>query len=82
MSAHRRPEDETLPMYVVYFNTRDYPGLYVVRRWTIRPGHTAADAKPLALVPSLEAARAAFPPGLYRIDRSQQDDPVIVESWI
>jgi hypothetical protein len=37
---------------------------------------------PHALKATLEEARDTLPEGLVRINRQEQDDPVIVEVWI
>jgi hypothetical protein len=67
--------------WVVYFNPKDYPGKYVVRRWRIAQGSAEA-AKEATVHDSLEEARAAIPPGLYPLERFADDDRVIVEVWI
>ena len=72
--------------YTIYRNPRDYPGRCVVRGWTIVRGEhqheLIVDAEPLAIVDTVEEARAAVPPGLVRLDRLPGDDPVIVEVWL
>ena len=64
-------------MFVVYFNPQDFPGKYVVRRHV----GTRPDAEPLIVCDSLHQARSAIPADT-RLDRSPDDDPVIVEVWL
>lgn len=74
--------DDGLAMWTVYHNTSDYPGLYVVRRLVLEPGGgMVKDVQPSYVGASLDEARDAIPPGLYRQDRNPNDDPVIVEVW-
>lgn len=71
-----------LYQWVIYCRPRDFPAEHVVRRWRIGAGTMEPEAKPWAVVGSLEEARAKVPAGLYRIVRDPKDDPVIVETWI
>lgn len=67
-----------LPLYVIYSDPLDAPGKFVLRRHVgERP-----DPAPAAVVDSLEACRAALPPGLFNLGRYDEDDPKIVEVWI
>lgn len=81
----REENRQTLEHYVIYERPKDYPDKFVVRRWVIKAGNEEealiAD-KAAVLVNTLEQARAVVPQGLYRIPRAQEDDPVIVETWI
>lgn len=76
------PNDRAvLNMWVVYDHPKDYPNGFVTRRWEIRPGEP--EATPDAIyTSSLERARALIPPGLHRMERNPEDDPVIVEVWL
>lgn len=67
-----------LEMYVIYHNPSDYPGKYVVRIWR----GLQADREPLTVTTTLSGSRAALPPGLYNLERFEQDDPAIVEVWV
>lgn len=77
--SHPEP---ALTLYVIYANPRDYPGQFVVRAQRIRSNEIAVMKEPLAVTLTLEEARAAVPPGLYRMDRYEGDDAVIVETWL
>lgn len=74
-------EKVRMPIFTVYKSPKDFPNKYVVRLFDGK--------KPLRLVTvknTLEEARAAIqqgPPFLYtQIGRFEDDDPVIVETWI
>jgi hypothetical protein len=66
-------------MYAVYRQPRDFPDEFVVRRWYI---DRVEQGEPFARGPSLEAVRAALPPGLFNLGRNSLDDPVIAEVWV
>lgn len=72
---------DVLHQFVIYRNPADYPDKVVVRRWSIGAAQVTPDAAPLTLVDTVEAARAALPPGLVCLGREPGDDPVIVEVW-
>ena len=77
-----KPEDGTLPMWVIYERPRDYPNGYVVRRHVVVPG-SGIWVDPIAVgVSSLELARREIPQGLFRRGRQDGDDPAIKEVWI
>lgn len=70
-----------LSQWVVYEHPRDYPDLYVVRRWEIGQRMLYA-TDDVAFANSLEDIRKAIPPGLYCLPRFAEDDPCIVEVWL
>ena len=77
--------DEFL-LYTIYFSPSNHVNQYVVRRHVINAfGHSVADVTPLAVVDSLDAARAALSLHsrviLVRVARRPQDDSAIVETW-
>ena len=71
-----------MEQFAIYRSPRDYPDQFVVRRWRLVGNEAVHDAQPLAVVDSLDEARAAVPLGLVRINRYPEDDPVIVEVWL
>lgn len=71
-----------LGLFVVYGRPRDYPEGFVVRRWTAAAGVEARPDLVATYHPSLAAARASVPLGLYRLERQTGDDPSIVEVWL
>lgn len=69
-----------LPMWTITERPRDYPEGYVARMHYSLPRPAVT---PYALhAQSLAEVRRLLPPGLYRLGRSPQDDPVIVETWL
>lgn len=75
-------QDESLKMFVIYQNPRDYPGKYVVRAWDIGSATISPEMEPRHVSDSIEGARDSLPPGLMKLDRAPFDDEVIVETWI
>jgi len=67
-----------LQMWVIYWNTSDYPGEHVARM------HSSAQGSTSQLIRgTVEELRDRFhSQGLVNIGRYQQDDPCIVEVWI
>lgn len=77
--------DDVLRTYTIYFNPRDFPGRYVVREFFVASAtgfSPIPNPTPLAVVDTLEQARAALPPGLANINRYIEDEPQIVETWL
>lgn len=72
----------TLEMYVVYQRPRDYPEKFVVRRWAVGDGPEPRATDFFTLHETLEEARESIPSWLIRFNRSDHDDPCIVESYI
>ena len=66
-------------IYVVYdTTTTDHPGKYVIRRFHgDRP-----ERDPWTVTADYRQAIKTIPAGLVRIPRYQNDDPVILETWI
>ncbi len=67
--------------WCIYYNPTDFPGKYVVRPWVITAKGPKADMR-CAVRDSLAAARECVPRGLFCMLPSENDDPVIVETWI
>lgn len=72
-----------LTVWTVYFDPSDQPGQYVVRPHHVADG--VVTTSPDGWVrPTLDEARTVIDkcsPGLYRQDRSPDDDPAILETW-
>lgn len=77
MSEKHIPE---LDQYVVYFNPKDYPGKYVVRRWEIYS--TGPIPREAIANESLESIRARIPDNKIMILPDPNDDECILEIWI
>lgn len=72
---------DVLSMWTVYNHPSDHPDHWVARRWEIlASGPSPTDDKLLA--GSVEDVRAMLPEGLFRLDRQEEDDPVIFETWL
>lgn len=71
-----------MEMYVVYENPLDYPGLYVVRKWTVGKDGPVPNEKPLKVHGLLSVVHEAIPKGLAPVLRDPQDDLCIKEIWI
>jgi len=75
-----------LTMFAIYDHPRDFPAGFIVRAWRVccHDGQsTEPDGSSLALAAlSLEQARAMLPPGLFRLDRTTDDDPTLIEVWL
>lgn len=70
-------------IHVVYRpTTKDYPGKWVHRaRAIVAPG-LDLPSDDCDLADSLDEIRQTIPPGLVRMDRDPNDDPVIEEVWL
>lgn len=72
---------EWLPMWTIYRpTTKDLPGKWVARMFITLPESKSTNL--MIVGDSLEEVRGQLPPGLFRLGRDQDDDPVIEEVWI
>lgn len=68
---------KTFEMWTVYDSPTDFPDLFVARRWLLdRPTEEVLQDK------TLDGLRRKLRQGLVRLERSPQDDPKIVETWL
>ena len=73
--------DDKLTIWVIYKNPRDHPGKWVLRGQDVGSG--TVTARPDCMVAdTYEEVHAALPPGLHRLHRFPDDDPVIYETWL
>jgi hypothetical protein len=70
-----------LRQYTIYDRPRDYPEGFVVREWLIERGNPQPQPGRSWTAVSLAGARSWVPDGLFRIPRSADDDPRILETW-
>lgn len=70
----------SLSIWTIYENPKDYPGIYVARRWEVSA--TPVATSDLLTGASLEDVRAQLPPGLMRMPANAEDDQSVVESWL
>ena len=73
----RRHDDDDTSMWVVYEEPPAFPNQYVARRY-----RSYVETGEYVVGDTLNDVRAKLPPGLMRIERSHQDDPMVRESWI
>jgi hypothetical protein len=71
-----------IALWVIYDHPSDFPTGYVLRRQVARAGTVTPD-RDAVYAPTLQAARAALPPGLLLLHGPGVDpDPKIHEVWI
>lgn len=71
----------TLNLYVIYENPKDFPGKFVVRRHAVMAGQSVPDKQGI-VCNTLKEARSMVPSGLVNLHRFPEDDPVIKEVWV
>ena len=64
-------------MWIIYEESPAFPNQYVARRY-----RSYVETGEYVVGDTLNDVRAKLPPGLMRIERSNQDDPMVRESWI
>jgi hypothetical protein len=64
-------------IWVVYESPDDFPDQYVARRI-----HLNRATPDYVVGNTLIEVRSKLPKGLFKIERSERDDPLIRESWI
>lgn len=80
--------DSTSPasfdMWVIYDHPLDYPAKWVARRWFItNEGKLLHGLGDVMLLDDYDTLRGRMEGlGLVRIERSEEDDPVIAEVWL
>lgn len=71
---------DDLVMWTIYDHPTDHPDHFVVRSWALRADR--ASPREALLAPTLTAARALVPGGLYCLPRDPLDDAKVIETWI
>ena len=71
----------TLSLWTIYDHPKDYPDHFVAQKWVIENGQKKWTDR-ILLHTSLEGLRAQLPIGLYCLPRQEEDDPIIVETWV
>lgn len=71
--------DRYLAIWHIYFNTADYPGLYVARKWLVKDEPVPTTEGFVGT--TLQEVRDQLPWGLMLMPRAPSDPPVVVESW-
>jgi hypothetical protein len=70
-----------MSLWTIYHRPADYPNGFVARRFEIHEGYAVATGD-MKFGATLDAVRDQIPQELYRIERSEDDDPVVVETWL
>ena len=73
----RRHDDDDTSMWIVYEEPPAFPNQYVARRY-----RSYVETGEYVVGDTLSDVRAKLPPGLMRLERSSQDEPMVRESWI
>lgn len=72
-----------MDIWTIYYNPRDYPGLYVARKFiNDRLTNTYQPTQDIFTADTLDKIRNKIPPYLTCITRYPEDERQIVESWI
>jgi hypothetical protein len=82
MSDWSPTNSDELIIFTIYDHPEAHPDCFVVQRWIIKRGKKTLTLGAHKLAGSLKEARLLIPPGLYRLDRFQDDEPHIIENWI
>lgn len=75
-------QNEPLQVWCIYFNSREFPGAFLVRKWEVIRDKEPAPSNVAHAFLSLADARAIIPPGKVALARAPDDDPAIVETWL
>ena len=68
-------------MYTIFTGVSDFPPGFVVRQFAVT-SHGSTPGAVLGHRSTLAQARALLPPGLVNLDRDDDDDPTVVETWV
>lgn len=71
-----------LSMWTVYQSPTDYPGQFVARRWICDNNPPIATSDMLVSPLYEDIRRAMIERDMVRMQRNDEDDPVILETWI
>ena len=67
--------------YVIYESPKDYPNKFVMRKWVIESANLIPK-EVIAVANTIAEVRKCVPPGFVCLQRSDNDDPIIRETWI
>jgi len=74
-------EYDSLSIWTICKHPKDFPNSHTARRHIVKLGECTATAD-LIVGKTLENVRSLLPKGLRCVPRAENDDPVIVESWL
>lgn len=69
-------------MYVISYNTRDYPGMYVLRIFDCTNAPPTTPTEPEFVGVTVKDCHGKLPHGAYLLPKNVNDDPVILETWV
>lgn len=69
--------DDDSTIWVVYESPPDFPDQYVARRFQLNKLTSE-----FVVGNTLVEVRSKLPKGLFKLERSDRDDPMVRESWI
>lgn len=72
---------DALHIWTIYDHPRDYSKGFIARMFVVRDGYSGPTDITVT-GETLDEVRDKIPQGLYCMPRQEQDDPVIVESWL
>jgi hypothetical protein len=72
---------DTLTIWTIFKHPRDFPGKWVLRGFDVGNGVPEPHSE-CVTAESLDEVYEKLPPGLARLPRHPDDDPVIYESWV
>lgn len=79
---HGRQSRMVALLITVYEYPKDFPDRYVARVHFITKEYSWPSSKIFIVKDTLDEVRAAIPAGMLRMNRSPEDDPCIVETYI
>jgi hypothetical protein len=72
--------EAALDVWTVYRDPRDFPGKWVARLHRVTAGVSTPSSVHF-VADTLDGVRALLPPGLFRLDRFELDEPHVYETW-
>lgn len=75
----------SLPVYTIYDHPADYPDEYVARTFLVTPDSSPQATNETFASTDLDMVRRwvqHIAPGSVRLDRSEEDHPTVLESWL
>jgi hypothetical protein len=75
-------DDVAMVGWTIYYRPLDFPDHFAVRMWMVGEGSELIWRNIACVCRTLEEAREQVPTGTVCMPREDEDDPVIVESWI
>ncbi len=69
-------------IWTIYAHPLDYPDNFVARRWVMLDGGKFEPTTDIIIADTLDIVRSKLPPGLFRIERFETDEPQVVEAWM